>query len=72
SVKAGTARVTDVLLALAQRTRAQRDRLFASQQRIMAWLELELMMGKEPDSVAPVLSDALLSKAPVSITTVSP
>ena len=71
SVKAGTARVTDVLLALAQRTRAQRDRLFANQQRIMAWLELELMMGHAPDTVAPVLSDALLSTAAVSATTVS-
>ncbi|MDA9798168.1 TolC family protein [Luminiphilus sp.] len=71
SVKAGTARVTDVLLALAQRTRAQGDRLFANQQRIMAWLELELMMGNAPDTVAPVLSDALLSKAAVSATTLS-
>ena len=68
SVKAGTARVTDVLFALAQRTRAQRDRFFAEQQRIMAWLELELITGSAPDAVAPVLSDALLSTAAVSAT----
>jgi outer membrane protein TolC len=68
SVKAGAARVTDVLFALAQRTRAQRDRFFAEQQRIMAWLELELITGSEPGAVAPVLSDALLSTAAVSAT----
>lgn len=68
SVKAGTARVTDVLFALAQRTRAQRDRFFAEQQRIMAWLELELITGSAPGVVAPVLSDALLSTAAVSAT----
>jgi len=66
SVRAGTARVTDVLVALAQRTRAQRDRSFAEQQRIMAWLELELITGSVPGAVAPVLSDALLSTAAVS------
>jgi len=66
SVKAGTARVTDVLFALAQRTRAQRDRFFAEQQRIMAWLELELITGRAPAAVVPVLSDALLSTAAVT------
>lgn len=66
SVKAGTARVTDVLFALAQRTRAERDRFFAEQQRIMAWLDLELMAGEAPNGVAAVLSDALLTKAAVS------
>lgn len=68
SVKAGTARVTDVLFALAQRTLAQRDRFFAEQQRIMAWLELELITGSNPTAVVPVLSDALLSTAAVSVT----
>ena len=68
SVKAGTARVTDVLFALAQRTRAQRDRFFAEQQRIMAWLELELITGSAPSAVVPVLSDALLSTAAVTAT----
>ena len=68
SVKVGTARVTDVLFALAQRTRAQRDRFFAEQQRIMAWLELELVTGSAPAAVVPVLSDALLSTAAVSAT----
>ena len=68
SVKAGTARVTDVLFALAQRTRAQRDRFFAEQQRIMAWLELELITGSAPAAVVPVLSDVLLSTAAVTAT----
>ena len=66
SVRAGTARVTDVLVALAQRTRALRDRSFAERQRVMAWLELELITGNSPQSVAPILSDALLSRASVS------
>ena len=68
SVKAGTARITDVLFALAQRTRAQRDRFLAEQQRVLAWLELELITGSAPAAVAPVLSDALLSTAAVSAT----
>ncbi|MDG2271511.1 MAG: TolC family protein, partial [Halioglobus sp.] len=72
SVKAGTARVTDVLFALAHRTRARRDRFFAEQQRIMAWLELELITGTAPSVVAPVLSDALLSRAAVSASAVRP
>ena len=67
SVRAGAARVTDVLFALAQRTRAQRDRAFAEQQRIMAWLELELVTGSAPQGIAPMLSDALLSTAAVSV-----
>ncbi len=71
SVKAGTARVTDVLFALSQRTRAQRDRVFAQQQTILAWVELELFTGRAPGRVAPELSDALLSSAPVSASTVS-
>ena len=66
SVKAGTARVTDVLFALAQRTRAQRDQFYAEQQRVMAWLELELVTGSAPAAVVPVLSDALLSTAAVT------
>ena len=68
SVKAGTARITDVLFALAQRTRAQRDRFLAEQQRVLAWLELELITGSAPAAVAPVLSDAFLSTAAVSAT----
>jgi len=66
SVKAGTARVSDVLFALAHRTRAQRDLFFAGQQRVMAWLELELVTGSAPSAVAPVLSDALLIGTAVS------
>lgn len=71
SVKAGTARVTDVLFALAQRTRAERDRFFAEQQRILAWLDLELMAGEAPNHVAALLSDALLTKAAVSAAAMS-
>ncbi len=67
SVKAGTARITDVLFALAQQTRAKRDRALAEQQRVMAWLELELITGRAPRSLAPVLSDALLSQAAVTV-----
>ncbi len=64
--KLGTGRVTDVLFALAQRTGAQRDRAFAAQQRVMAWLELELITGTLPAAVAPLLSDALLRTAAVT------
>tara|TARA_B100000035_G_scaffold267095_1_gene239998 strand:- start:57 stop:1427 length:1371 start_codon:yes stop_codon:yes gene_type:complete len=71
SVRAGTARVTDVLVALAQRTRAQRDRVYAEQQHVMAWLELELITGNAPRSVAPILSDALLNRGSVSALQVS-
>ena len=45
AVKAGTAKVTDVLVALAQNTRAQRDLNEARFQRAMGWLELELATG---------------------------
>ena len=59
AVQAGTARVTDVLLALAQKTRAQRDLNEARFQRAMGWLELELATGADPVSLAPKLSKAL-------------
>lgn len=59
AVQAGTARVTDVLLALAQKTRAQRDLNEARFQRAMGWLELELATGADPLSLAPQLSKAL-------------
>ena len=59
AVKAGTARVTDVLLALAQNTRAQRDLSAARFQRAMGWLELELATGTNPVELAPRLSRAL-------------
>ena len=59
AVRAGTARVTDVMLALAQNTRAQRDLSEARFQRAMAWLELELATGSDPLVLAPKLSKAL-------------
>lgn len=59
AVRAGTARVTDVLLALAQSTRAQRNLSEARFQRAMDWLELELATGSDPLALAPVFSRAL-------------
>ena len=59
ALKAGTARVTDVLLALAQRTGAQRDHGAARFQRSIAWLELELTAGENPMDLAVLLSAAL-------------
>jgi outer membrane protein len=59
AVRAGTARVTDVMLALAQNTRAQRDLSEARFQRAMAWLELGLATGSDPSVLAPKLSKAL-------------
>ena len=59
SVKAGTARVTDVLLALAQKTRAQRSLSEARSQRALGWLELEIATGSNPVALAPRLSGAL-------------
>lgn len=59
SVKAGTARVTDTLLALAQNTRAQRDFGSARFEFAAAWLELELAAGGDPIALASKLSTAL-------------
>ena len=59
AVRAGTARVTDVMLALTQNTRAQRNLSEARYQRAMAWLELELATGSDPSLLAPKLSKAL-------------
>ena len=59
AVRAGTARVTDVLLALAQNTRAQRDLNEARFQRAMGWLELELATGTDPVALAPRFSAVL-------------
>lgn len=59
AVKAGTARVTDTLLALAQNTRAQRDFGSARFEFAAAWLELELATGGDPLALAPIVSKAL-------------
>lgn len=59
AVKAGAARVTDVLLSLAQNTRAKKDLSEARFQSAMAWLELELSTGGDPLVLAAQLSKAL-------------
>ena len=46
--RAGTARVSDVLLALARNTRTQRDLSEAKFQKAMAWLEVELATEATP------------------------
>ncbi len=59
AVRAGTANVTDVLMALAQRTRARRDLTEARFQRAMGWVELMLVTGEDPVALAAKLSAAL-------------
>lgn len=59
SVKAGTARVTDVLLALAQRTQVMQKASAAAGQYVLDWLELELLTGTSPDALAPQLTNFL-------------
>ena len=59
AARAGTARVSDVLLALARNTRTQRDLSEAKFQKAMAWLEVELATGSNPATLAPILSRAL-------------
>lgn len=59
AVKAGTARLTDVIIALAQRTAAQRDLTESRYLKVLEWLELELATGSSPEVLAPRLSRAL-------------
>lgn len=59
AVRAGSAKPTDVLLALAQSTRANRDLNEARFQRAMSWLELELATGADPVALTPGFSTAL-------------
>jgi outer membrane protein len=63
AVKAGTSRVTEVLLALARKTLTQRDYNAARFQYAMSWLELELSTGSHPDRLAPRLSAALIDNS---------
>ena len=56
SVKAGTAKFTDVLLALANYSRARRDLVDARFFYAQAWVELELLAGGMPDGLAMKLS----------------
>ena len=59
AVKAGTAKMTDVLVALAQTTRAKRDLSEARFLRAMGWVELQFITGSDPGGLASTLSDAL-------------
>ena len=59
SAKAGTARYTDVLLALAQHSRALRDLIDARFFHARAWVELELAVGASPAPLAKTLSTLL-------------
>ena len=59
AVRAGSAKPTDVLLALAQSTRAKRDLNEARFRRAMSWLELELATGADPVALTPGFSSAL-------------
>ena len=61
AVKAGTAKYTDVLLALAQRSRAQRDLIDARFFYVRSWIELELAAGTSPNLVAETLSKTIHS-----------
>lgn len=59
AVTAGTANITDALLALAQLTRAQRDLSESRFLRATRWLELQLVTGSDPLGLASSLSHAL-------------
>lgn len=48
AVRAGTARVTDVLLAHAQSTRSERDLNEARFLKALSWLQLEIITGGDP------------------------
>ena len=63
SVKANAAFLTEVLFSLVRCTRAQRNRFFSEPQRIIAWLEFELVTGSALMVVVPVLPCALISTA---------
>ena len=59
SVSRGVGRVSDVLIALAQRTRSQRTLNQVRFERALVWLELELATGADPLKLAGTLSEAL-------------
>ena len=56
---AGTARVNERLVALAQFSTAQRNLNDAQFQRMLAWLELQLAVGIQPEALAPIFSTKL-------------
>jgi hypothetical protein len=47
------------LVALAQNTKAQREFTLAKFTYAMAWVELEMATGANPNAIAPTLSAAL-------------
>lgn len=57
--KLGASSVTDVVVALAQQTKAKRDAGIARFEYALAWVELELAVGANPESLSVVLSKAL-------------
>ncbi len=59
AVLAGTARVSDVLIALSQNTRAIRDHSMAKVQYALGWVQLELATGADPTTIAETLSRAI-------------
>ena len=59
AVSRGVGRVTDVLIALAQRTRSTRTYNQARFERALTWLELELATGADPEQLARTLSVAI-------------
>jgi len=59
ALRLGTATTTDVLMALSQSTRANKDHLHARFRYIQGWVELELAIGTNPKHLALTLSEAL-------------
>ena len=59
SQRLGMARITDVLLALAQNTRSNLRLSEAKFQLALSWVELELATGQEPQVFVPALSRTL-------------
>ena len=59
AMRLGTAKATEVLMALSQSTKANKDYLRAKFEYVLGWLELELATGANPQHLAHILSDAL-------------
>ena len=61
AMRLGTTTATEVLIALSQSTKANKDYLRARFQYIQGWVELELAIGTNPQHLALTLSEALHS-----------
>lgn len=59
AVKAGAGRVSDVLVALAQKTRAERNLTQARFRYVVAWLDLEVIVGRDHRVLVRHLSRAI-------------